>query len=296
MSHREGENLEQCSIAVLLRLAADGEELSASQHARLEAHLADHPEDASRLAFEQKLREACKRACCPGGCAPPSLRDRVVANCCQEPRGVAGSVEMTRSRSFWLGRAVSRFGALAALIGLIAVVSFMVGRSGGVGSGGTAERLAAQLAGFVRNEHVRCTDSGPSITTKFTIHEVGRVPDEFSAIVGRPMTIPCLLNADAAGLRFVDAGLCHPPGGDALHLRFRVKREGGLGELVSLWVQADDGRLPMEDGVTYTQGEGDRCVRFWRVEGVRYVLVCPSVEAAPVAVAALDSPARIQPF
>ncbi|MBK7403227.1 MAG: hypothetical protein IPJ41_01000 [Phycisphaerales bacterium] len=287
MNHLEGDNLDGCSIAVLLRLAADGE-LTVAQRGRLEAHLAQHPEDAERLAFDQKLREACGRACCPGGCAPAGLRERVVASCCQGGGSGAGG----RTRRMWIGRAVTRYGALAAMIGLVAILGFLVWRPGGREMP-PSQRFAASLAGFVRAEHVRCTDGGPSIETKFTIHEAGSVPAEFSSIVGHEVTLPCLIVAESRGLHFVDAGLCHPPGGDALHIRFRLGEAGGL---VSLWVQADDGRLPMADGVTYTQGQGGDCVRFWRVDGIRYVLVCPDDSASPLVVAALDSPRTVRPF
>ena len=52
----------------------------------------------------------------------------------------------------------------------------------------------------------------------------------------------------------------------------------------------------MEDGVTYTAGEGCDCVRFWRVDGVRYVLISSQEQAGPFASLALHSPETVRPF
>jgi hypothetical protein len=282
-------------LAALLRLAADGE-LTPEQGARLEAHLAAHPEDAERIEFERSLREACSRACCPGCCAPAGLRERI-ARAAGGDAGAEMIAERTRSRSFWAVGNLARFAAAAALVLLVASAGYLVGRAeprlAGIESGPPNGRLlAASLARFVRGEHGRCTEGGPAIDSKFYVTEPDAVPAEFADIVGASVSLPTVALAEERGLRFVDAGLCHPPGGDAMHIRFRTDTD----RLVSLWVQLDDGTLGIEDGVTYTMGEGAECIRFWRVDGVRYVLVCPDEAAVPFVSLALASPAAVRSF
>lgn len=295
---QEGNN--QVSIATLLRLAADGE-LTAEQEARLRAHLDAHPEDQARVDFDRKLRDACGCACAPECCAPESLRQRVLA-CCNEtpaPSEAAGPMaraEQTRDRGFWAGRVIARFGAVAAVIALVGVVAFMVGRGTppSTTAGPTVRTAADQIASFVRKEHTRCTKSAPDIGSKFTITEPDELPAAFQSIAGQEVSLASVLDARSEGLRFIDAGLCYPPAGNALHIRFETDDENA--SRVSLWIQKDDESLPIEDGVTYTKGEGCDCVRFWRVDGVRYVLICSDAEAAPIASVAFHSPTTVRPF
>ncbi|MDQ7013644.1 MAG: hypothetical protein Q9O74_07065 [Planctomycetota bacterium] len=307
MMEPEGNN--QVSIATLLRLAADGE-LSAKQEAELRAHLETNPEDNARIDFDRKLRQACSCACAPDCCAPESLRQRVLA-CCDQASlehaeqtvladNLAVRAEQTRSRSFWAGRALARFGAIAALIALIGAVAYMVGRTSpgsapfGDTNTPTVRTAADRIASFVRKEHDRCASGLPEIGAKFDITDPAEVPAAFEAIVGKSFSLESVLDADAHGLRFLDAGLCHPPGGDALHIRFDTGEEDATP--VSLWIQADDESLPIEDGVTYTKGDGCECVRFWRVDGVRYILIGSHADAGPFASLALHSPQKVKPF
>ncbi|HZW09218.1 MAG TPA: hypothetical protein VFF69_04880 [Phycisphaerales bacterium] len=279
----------ELSVGALLRLAAD-DELTPEQSARVEAHLAAHPEDADRIAFERSLRSACSRACCPQCCAPPGLRERIMV------RGRSAPDEQPTGR-LGLMRAAARVAAAAALVLLVAVAGYMVGRADPprdrlVIEPTTGRALAASVAGFVRREHSRCTESGPAIDSKFYVTDPAAVPAEFAAIVGKAVAFPTVAQAEERGLEFVDAGLCHPPSGEAMHVRFRT----AAGQPVSLWVQLDDGSLGIEDGVTYTMGAGENCVRFWRVDGVRYILVCPDEQAAPIATLALAMPTPVRSF
>ncbi len=304
---QEGNN--RVSIAMLLRLAADGE-LSAQQEADLRAHLEAHPEDKARIEFDRKLREACGCACVPDCCAPESLRVRVLA-CCGEssgepgapPRragvaeGLAARAEQTRGRGFWAARVITRFGAIAAVVALVGVVAYMVGRTSPVPGGDAAASMrtaADRIASFVRKEHDRCASGVPEIGAKFDITEPTEIPAAFESVVGKAFSLESILDAESHGLRFVDAGLCRPPGGDALHIRFDAGGEGK--SPVSLWIQRDDGSLPIEDGITYTKGDGCECVRFWRVDGVRYILVGSQEDAGPFASLALHSPPMVKPF
>ena len=303
MSQQEGHNQNTLSIAALLRLAADGE-LDAEQEARLRAHLEAHPEDEQRIEFDRQLRCACRRACSPECCAPESLRDRIRACCCESEQsdalaeGLASLAEQTRTPSFWAGRVVARFGAIAALIALVAVVTVLVRQTGTVpghgslggaeGSGVIEASMAEQIATFVRDEHDRCASMPAQLNSKFTVREVTEIPAKYESLFGQAVTLASVLKASEYGLRFVDAGKCHVPTGTAIHIRFQTDDpEAGF---VSLWIQPDDSQMDIEEGITYTCGEGCDCVRFWRAEGVRYVLVSPNLAVAPAAGQALDCP------
>ncbi|MFG0258715.1 MAG: anti-sigma factor family protein [Phycisphaerales bacterium JB041] len=302
----EHEGNKPASIATLLRLAADGE-LSEQQEAALRAHLEAHPEDRARVDFDRKLRDACGCACVPDCCAPESLRQRVLACCSQavdgdapnDPRLAArldARAAETRESGFWSGRTIARFGTIAAVIALVGIVGYMVGRSTPVGPGGqpSIRTVEERISNFVRSEHNRCAKSSPDIGKKFDIDDPQKLPAVFESIIGQPFSLACVLDADDHGLRFVDAGRCYPPGGDAIHVRFVTDDEAA--SPVSLWIQKDDDSLPMEDGITYTAGEGCDCVRFWRVDGVRYVLISSQEQAGPRASLALHSPETVRPF
>ena len=307
MEH-EGNN--PVSIATLLRLAADGE-LSAEQDAALRAHLEAYPEDRARVDFDRKLRDACGCACVPDCCAPESLRQRVLACCSHTPGGAAagGSTDpqladrlaaragQTSDSGFWSGRTLARLGTIAAVVALVGLVSYMVGRStpaGGPQDQPTIRTVEERISNYVRSEHNRCAGSNPEIGNKFNINDPSEIPAVFESIIGQPFSLACVLDANDHGLRFVDAGRCYPPGGDAIHVRFVTDDEAA--SPVSLWIQKDDGSLPMEDGITYTAGTGCDCVRFWRVDGVRYVLICSQEQAGPSASLALHSPETVRPF
>lgn len=272
-------------LGTLLRMAADGE-LSPEQEAALRTHLEAHPEDAERIDFERRLRGACGCACAGSDELPKGLRERILAACREEniqqadaaPAVVVTAGADTTSRGFWAGRFVARFGAIAAAVALMAVMGFLVvqSRSPDPISAGPPDvrQVTDNLARFVRKEHARCDDSSlPGADAKFTIHDPAELPEAFASLVGRPHSLQTVMEAGDHGLRFKDAGVCYPPGGQALHIRFTTADPAD--GPVSLWIQADDGSLGIEDGVTYTCGDGGECVRIWRCDGVRYALVCP---------------------
>lgn len=309
----EPESAAQLPVAVLLRLAAD-DELDASAQSQLQAHLRAHPEDQTIIEAERALRRACSRACSGDANTPPSLCSRIDSIIAQsrqhetqsaspastspastpvvddEPSIPQSLAAQTRSRRFWVGQTVVRYAALAAMIALVALVAFQVGRSSD-----SWKPMGTQIAAFARHEHTRCLTDMPVIESKFTIKELDKVPSEFAAITGKTVTLPAILHAQQAGLEFIDAGQCHLPGkGKSMQIRFRTADNPD--EILSLWVQDDDGQLPLKEGTTYTTGSGRNCVRLWRVDGIRYVLVCPDENTAPLATQAFHAPSQTQSF
>lgn len=306
MHEKDPPNPAQLPIGAILRLAADGE-LTDQQQDALRLHLERHPEDASRIEFERGLRAACARSCAPEASAPEGLRARVAALCAERETpagghgqdrlaaGLAERASQTRQAGYWAGRVVTRFGALAAAVALVALVSFMVGRSWQSPAPPPADGfqlVGDQIAGFARREHSRCAEGVPQLSGKFTIEDPADLPGAFEALVGRPLDLASILDAGPHGLTFRDAGRCHPPGGPALHVRF----DSASGGTASLWIQRDDGSLPLEEGVTYASGEGCDCVRFWIAEGVRYILICSEGVASEAAGKALRCPEKTKRF
>lgn len=273
-------NPSDLSLGVLLRCAADGE-LTPEQVSRLREHLREHPDDEARIEFERRLRRACG-CCAPECCAPSGVRARVETACS------VGVWRLARAR-----RLVVRFGALAALIAMVGVLGVIWARRD-AGSAWNAP-YAAGLADFARREHKRCDDPG-SRAPKFTIERAEAVPAEFAKLAGHPVSLCDLMAAEEGGLVFVDAGHCDLPGKGGLHVRLRERGEGGGddGGLVSLWIQPDDGRLTLEEGVVYNMGKGCECVRIWRVGEVRYTLVCGEKASPNLAVTALRVPDRVR--
>lgn len=298
MNEREGHNQHTLPIAALLRMAADGE-LDQHQEDRLRAHLADHPEDEARIGFERDLRGACARACSPGGAAPAGLRDKILANC--RDQAVADGIEerasQTRDRSFWAGRVVVRFGAVAAVVALVAAVSFMIGRGGpGLPSGPhqvSPEVMLARVVHFVGNEHDRCADLPELDNSKFTVGAPDRLEPEFATLAGREVSLSTVLTAEQQGLHFFDAGRCHlPSGGTAMHIRFTT--DDPQAGIVSVWAQVD-GSLELDEGITYTGEYNGVMVRTWRVGEVRYVLACCTDQGLGCGIEALDCPDQTLP-
>lgn len=298
MNHEEGHNLNGLSITTLLRMAADGE-LDSAQEAVLRTHLEAHPEHAKCIEFERRLREACRCACSSDCCAPAGLRDRV-EGCCRESRladRLADRAGQTRQPSFWAGRVIARFGAVAALLALVSVMAFMVVRTGGLpGGGGPGELdpgvMIDRVARFARAEHGRCEDPPTIPNSKFTVRQAGELESQFAGMAGRELSLASVLAAQQHGLRFVDAGPCHlPGGGTAMHIRFQA--ESPEAAMVSVWAWVD-GSIELEEGIVCEAGEGSDCVRLWRVGEIVYVMVCP-MGAAPMAGEAFQCPGFCKP-
>lgn len=293
MNQPEGHNQGDLPIAALLRMAADGE-LTPELEARLRAHLDAHPGDADRVEFECKLREACACACTPDTHAPPSLRDKVLACCRAEATPGPPHADETRRRAFWARPHLARFGAIAAVLTLVAAVSFMVGR-GGIDLGPvTPQVMMGRVVHFVRREHDRCADMPVHDNAKFTVEQPSGLEPEFAALAGREVSLKTILDAENHGLHFLDAGQCHlPSGGTAMHIRFTTDNPG-VG-VVSVWAQVG-GTLDLDEGVTYAaDDQSGVAVRLWRVGEVRYIMVCCTPDELPEAEDALGCPSQSLP-
>ncbi|MFG0326926.1 MAG: anti-sigma factor family protein [Phycisphaerales bacterium JB037] len=271
-------------LAAMLRAAADGE-LTPQQQARLDAHLATHPADADRIAFEQQLRGACAKAMV-GPICPDSLRARIaqIANeATSNEASLAGALGAhageTRKRGFWLGENRRVLQALAAAVAVLVGGAFIWQVARLSSPALTESDAGAMLASFVAGEHSNCVDD-PARASKFTIRELPAAPAMLASILGSEPTLPDLADL---GFRFLDAGKCHVPGkGRSAHLRFETDGSAlsPRGVSISLFVQeARESDLHLEEGRTYVfeptieYAHSAERVYAWRVGGLKYYLV-----------------------
>lgn len=280
------------SIAALLRCCADGE-LNDQQRAKIEAHLASHPDDAMRVEFEHQLRKACERSMAGSAKCPEALRKRVMALAAASAHSGTGQTDAehahaplpvalapkTRNPSFWIS--TSRFMAVAAAVLLGLTLAFQVGRWSVVApaspEGGAQVVLATRATEFVRREHSRCAKlRDAEVGNKFTATEAEGLTGAFQSVLGMNLTLEDLI-AHADSVRFVDAGRCGVPGGRSLHIRLSTLAQGQE-HTASLFVQEDTGRLQLAEGTTYQFAEGEEnerpSVYVWRRAGLFYWLVC----------------------
>ncbi|MDX9910547.1 MAG: hypothetical protein RBS39_01810 [Phycisphaerales bacterium] len=268
-------------IAALLRLHADGEAMDPEGVSRLEAHLAAHPEDRARIAFDRELRGAVGRLD-SGVVASTELRARIErlaasARSSDASPGLrlAGEPVLEQASGHASGRGTPRFmtwgmGLAATLLlgfGLLSVMRSMLQPGAAPGNGPViaaagvlAEtRFTNNLASFVVHEHERCSHmEDAAVNAKFTAVDLGHADEALRQVFGRTPHVPDL---EAAGLEFEGAGRCGVPGGGAsMHMRFLIKdpsfAAGGeddqaccaCGGMVSLFVQEDMGQLGPDTG------------------------------------------------
>lgn len=307
---------EELSVAALLRAAADGE-VTAEQERRLELLIESDPELGRRFEAERELRSAVGRAFSDGPAAPAGLRERVASAMASADLTDAAMTDdaealptrmapMTRDRSFWAGPAARVLAAAAALT-LVATV-FVVTRGTGTDLEIGSRTRAVQ---FVATEHSRCVTDIAQGAGKFELTNVSEMPGVTGAVLGREISLADLLASDVQNVNFVDAGRCHVPGGgSSMHLRF----EAPVGEIdqatgeayverFSLFVQQDQGRLGLEEGVSYeldpSGGEVDLkspSIFVWSRGGLVYYLVVDTPKACPKLRQKLEVPENSRPL
>ncbi len=293
--------------AAIMRMAADGE-LTDDQRERLDRLLSRSLEGHARIQFERELRGAVGRVM-GASSAPASLRasvERIVESArdsepapelklTEAPRPGASMPEplraQTRSRSFW-ARRQSLVGALAAVlvVGVASVLVWQATRLAGVSLTAAQTDYRSRLVSHVAGEHRRVID--PTVAAnKLSLHEPEEVRAFFQQVVG---SVPSMegLTVGTPEMVFVGAGNCHVPGSDgsSAHLRLDlIAPDGSVARVVSVFVKADHGELPMEPGVTYALdtkacGQSGTRVLAWTDGGLAYFMVADAINDGCVAV------------
>lgn len=271
------------NLGALLRAAAD-DELTPEQQARLDAHLAAHPEDAARIEFERRLRVATSRVMSDVR-APAGLRGRIERIGAEhEPR-----------RPIWRQpRVVGLAASLLLVAGLLVVLSIPASPVG------PQARYRATLMSFLDREHARCWVDTDTILDKFHVREPDELPQQAETLLGRSVSFDDF--DDLEGLEFVGGGECVVPGrSPSMHLGFRTDGTRGEADVaVSLFVQIDPGKLAMQEGVTYRLTSERRIAReactiyAWTHDGLLHFMVADNANACDLGRRALGAPETVE--
>jgi hypothetical protein len=218
----------------LLRAAADGE-LSPAEQRELDALLADHPEEAAVVDFERALRAGVERAC-QGDPAPAEVGARIE--------------KLARGARLRPLRRLVTIAAAAAAVVLLAVWLWH-GRAGDAEERGFTGRgaLVRYLATHPRN----CVISVERTIREFDVRRCDEAISAVAKLVGGAPDLGGLQGLTQSELEFRGMGRCGiPGGGTSLHLVFAGAAGTPLeGAMVSVYVQRDDGRLPIAEDTTY---------------------------------------------
>lgn len=258
----------------LLRAAADGE-LDASQRAALEVYLAQHPEDRAVVAFERRLREELGRACSTE-VAPAYLEARL------------RSLAAQQDRPWW-----KRAGPLLAAAGLLLAAALAI-QSALTDPEDFGFAGRADLVRFLATHPADCTISAERTLAEFRVQDFGGAASKLGSLLGATVDLGDLEGTD---LRFLGMQRCGVPGEQtSMHLLFRGDEESALaGELLSIYVQPRDPRLPLDEGASYRLVP--RTARFqelevfaWRRGGLDYIVCTPKRAAAELVLASAAVP------
>ncbi len=260
----------------LLRAAAD-DELLAGERAALDAHLARRPDDRAVIEFERKLRDGLAHSF-SGSQVPAALEQRIRA------LGAPPRHRLLR-RIAWLA-------AAAALLVAAGITYHSATRADEIGFYGRAT-----LVRFLATHPHDCPISIERTLAEFNVEAYDDALSSLGNLLG---DAPALGDLTDAGFEFRGMGRCGIPGHElSIHIQL-VGAAGSTfeGDKLSIYVQRDDGRLPITDGATYrlqpkTLRFADVGMYLWRREGFDYFVVSENPEAAIIALRRAGAPAEL---
>ncbi len=259
----------------ILRAAAD-DTLTPAERAALEAHLASNPEDEAVVAFERRMRLELGRAFSTDA-APPQLEERIRRMTSEgRPRSRRWVVQLAAAAAVL---AVVALGIRLALRGDVDEFGFN-GRSG--------------LVRFLATHPRDCPITIDRTMEEFHVRHFNGAVSELGSLLGRA---PALGDLAGTALTFQGMGHCGIPGHEvSMHLLFSGAMGSSLeGAMLSVYVQPDDGRLPITDGATYrlvpkTPEFSEVEMFVWRRDGLDYFVVAPDANAGQIMLACAGAP------
>lgn len=261
----------------LLRAAAD-DALTPEDRLALTSHLERHPDDAAVIEFERRLRTELGRALSPEIPLPSSVEERV------QQLALGG-----RPRAH---RRLIPFLAAAAAVLLVAMLGLRLAVRTDVDEFGFDGR--SELVRFLGTHPQDCPITIDRTLEEFHVRHFGGAVSELGSLLGRA---PVLGDLAQAGLDFRGMGRCGIPGHQvSMHLLFSGSPGSSLeGAMLSVYVQRDDGRLPISDGATYrlvskASEFSDLDMFVWRRDGLDYFVVTPDANAGQVVLACAGAP------
>ncbi len=258
----------------LLRAAADGA-LTPGEKTAFDAHLAQHSEDASVIAFERRLRTELGRAFSMEA-APTELEERIHRMTSEvRPRSRRWAVQLL---------------AAAAVLAVTALgIRLLQGDTDEFGFAGRSG-----LVRFLATHPHDCPITIERTMEEFHVRHFGGAVSELGSLLGKA---PVLGDLEESSLEFKGMGYCGIPGNKvSMHLLFSGAIGSPLeGAMLSVYVQPDDGRLPLTDGATYRllpkAPEFSELEMFvWRRDGLDYFVVTPDANAGGIVLASAGAP------
>lgn len=259
----------------LLRGAAD-RALSEVESAELAEHLVARPKDRAVIDFENQLRTSLQRSL-GSEHAPEHVRERV--------RELARkSVPQPRSSLVrWLVAAVV---VLGLGLGLWKAFPRNPDQFGFDGRG--------PLVQFLATHSMECPITIERTIQEFHVRRVDEAVSTLGTLLGQA---PLLAGLGQTDLEFRGMGRCGIPGNElSMHLMFAGAMGSALeGAMLNLYVQRDDGRLPISEGTTYqlqpkTQEFSALQMFVWKRQGLDYFVVTANPEAGRIALAKTGAP------
>jgi hypothetical protein len=265
----------------LLRGAADGV-LTAAERTELEQHLAAHPEDKSVIEFEGELRASLQRTL-SGDRAPEHVQQRVL--------------DLARDTSRL--RRLSLVRVLAAAAVLLAIgAAFWALRRSNPDQFGFEGR--GQLVQFLATHPHECPITVERTIKEFNVHRFDEAVSTLGTLLG---DAPLISDLGRTDLQFMGMGRCGIPGHElSMHLQFMGAKGSPLeGAMLSVYVQHDDGRLPIADGTTYqlqpkATDYSALEIYVWKRQGLDYFIVTPNPKAGQIALASVAAPRFTAPL
>lgn len=296
MDMQRDDNTPKTMDEMLLALA-DGE-LDFRDQPQVLAKIAEDPKAAHRLAYEQRLRQACAQAMDgPEMKCPDALAGKLLAMAGGAPQAVSKPTQQSDPKPAPAAYAgppvIARIGRWvpAAVAAVLLVAAGVVFNQASNDPGGldpsTAAALSLEKIEQLTGRHFDCAERPDRLKNPTQFGESrdyeqlpGRLSDYFDT-----STDKLSLNLDGIGYEYQLTGTCSMPGSGAVHIVYH--KETDPGQSISVWiVPAQPKHDVLEQGRVYSK-TGDNLLRpviFWRDEGLLYYLVGDSIEDCDKAV------------
>ncbi|MCC6680878.1 MAG: hypothetical protein IT445_08240 [Phycisphaeraceae bacterium] len=254
----------QSPITDMKRIAAfaDGE-LSGQDNLDLLEQSQQDASAAKRIRHQQQLLRACRRVMRePMGC-PEDLRQRVAAMAEQQMAPADHSPAVLARIGRWIPAAI------AALLLLAAVGVYQSAPH----SQQATELFPVSLVDRFDGRHHLCSQSISNMISDPDLpNNLDQLPEKLQEKLGQP--VPGL-DLSAVGYTFQAVGRCSIPGDNAVHLIYKADASTDHEDAISLWIRADDGRLPIEPGRLHASYGSHRNEKLlvWRHGGMVFYLL-----------------------
>ncbi len=267
----------------LLRAAADGE-LLGEQESELQAHLEQHPEDQAVVDFERLLRSQLEATFGNEGLGPSSKQT-----------GPKQAPQITAPRTRL--RLAPLLAAAALLLVTVYGLRGLFEPSPDEAPGPVSAQGGAKLVEFLQTHQEVCPISVAMAIEGYRMQPLGEALRELDLCLSQSTV---LTDVNPNGFMFVGMSTCGIPGeGTSMHLQFMGLPKGKFeGVPVSLYIQADNGPLPIEEGATYALkpkhgGTPAQAMFVWKSSGLCTFVVTPDADAAWALLGQARAPKRV---